>query len=65
MNGKYVVQLFFVDPIYKRPPGKRVFNVTAQGQTVLNNFDIIGDGGGGRGKADRQGIQRQRHQRHY
>ena len=46
-NGTYTVQLFFTDPIVQRiSRPARVFNVTAQGQTVLPNFDIIAAGGG-------------------
>ena len=37
--------MFFTDPTYSAA-GQRVFNVTAQGQTVLKSFDIIAAGGG-------------------
>jgi beta-galactosidase len=43
-DGTYTVELFFTDPI--TPSQGSVFNVTAQGQTVLNHFDIIAAGGG-------------------
>ena len=44
-NGAYTLQVFFSDPIYSSA-GQRVFNVSAQGNAVLNNFDVIGAGGG-------------------
>jgi len=44
-DGTYTVELFFTDPTYSTAR-QRLFNVTAQGQTVLSDFDIIGDGGG-------------------
>ncbi len=44
-NGDYTVQLFFTDPTYSSA-GQRVFDVTAQGQKVLTDFDIIAAGGG-------------------
>jgi len=44
-NGAYTVELFFTDPTYSSA-GQRIFDVTAQGQTVLHDFDIIAAGGG-------------------
>jgi len=40
----HTVRLHFADPD-KLPPGARVFNVTLQGKTVLENFDLAKEGG--------------------
>ena len=42
-NGTYTVQFFFFDPT--STTGQNVFNVTAQGQKALSNFDIVAAGG--------------------
>src|SRR5437773_11010971 len=39
VNGTYTVTLYFAE-IYFNAPGQRVFNVTIEEQTVLQNFDI-------------------------
>jgi Malectin domain len=39
VNDTYTVTLYFAE-IYFNAPGQRVFNVTIEGQTVLQNFDI-------------------------
>jgi hypothetical protein len=39
VNGTYTVTLYFAE-IYFNAPGQRVFNVSIEGQTVLQNFDI-------------------------
>jgi hypothetical protein len=44
-NGSYTLNLYFAE-IYYTKSGQRVFNVTAQGQTVLSNFDIVAAAGG-------------------
>jgi N-acetylneuraminic acid mutarotase len=38
-NGNYEVTLYFAE-IYFNAPGQRVFNVSIEGQIVLQNFDI-------------------------
>jgi pimeloyl-ACP methyl ester carboxylesterase len=45
-DGNYTVTLLFADSIYAKA-GQRVFDVTAQGQTILSNFDIAASGGAG------------------
>jgi hypothetical protein len=39
VNDTYTVTLYFAE-IYFDAPGQRVFNVSIEGQTVLQNFDI-------------------------
>jgi malectin (di-glucose binding ER protein) len=39
LNGTYTVTLYFAE-IYFNGPGQRVFDVSIEGQTVLQNFDI-------------------------
>jgi hypothetical protein len=39
VNGTYTVTLYFAE-IFFNAPGQRVFNVSIEGQTVLQNFDI-------------------------
>ena len=39
VNGTYTVTLYFAE-IYFAGPGQRVFNVSIEGQSVLQNFDI-------------------------
>ncbi|MEJ6011592.1 glycoside hydrolase family 2 TIM barrel-domain containing protein [Novosphingobium aquae] len=43
-NGRYRVRLTFVEPA--RAPGERVFDVAADGATVLRGIDIAKDAGG-------------------
>jgi hypothetical protein len=45
-SGTYTVNLKFAE-IYWTQPGQRIFNVTINGQTVLNGFDIVAAAGGG------------------
>ncbi|MEB3310438.1 MAG: malectin domain-containing carbohydrate-binding protein [Snowella sp.] len=44
-NGTYLVNLNFAE-IYWNAPGQRLFNVSLEGQTVLQNFDIWSQAGG-------------------
>src|SRR5687767_2493038 len=44
-DGQYSLKLHFADPLYTTA-GKRKFNVTAEGRTILSNFDIAASGGG-------------------
>jgi hypothetical protein len=44
-NDTYTVNLKFAE-IYLWSPGKRVFNVAINGQTVLLNFDVVAQAGG-------------------
>src|SRR5687768_1597185 len=44
-DGHYSLKLHFTDPLYTTA-GKRKFNVTAEGRTILSNFDIAASGGG-------------------
>ncbi|MBC7883172.1 MAG: malectin [Anaerolineae bacterium] len=44
-NGSYTLNLYFAE-IFYTSTGKRVFNVAAQGKTVLSNFDIVAAAGG-------------------
>lgn len=41
----YTVRLYFAEP-GDAAPGGRVFDVSIQGNTVLENFDIVGEAGG-------------------
>ncbi|HMB96434.1 MAG TPA: malectin domain-containing carbohydrate-binding protein, partial [Tepidisphaeraceae bacterium] len=43
-NGKYTLRLFFFDP-ESTASGQRVFNVTANGATVLKHFDVFAAAG--------------------
>jgi len=43
-GGKYTVRLHFADSENDQP-GQRVFDVALQGQTVLTDFDIVGQAG--------------------
>ncbi len=43
-DGRYTLTLLFADPVTTRP-GQRVFNVFAQGQPLLNHFDIVSAAG--------------------
>jgi hypothetical protein len=52
-NGTYTINLKFAD-IYFKSPGLRIFNVALNGSTVLSNFDIIAQTGGGNIATDRQ-----------
>jgi hypothetical protein len=54
-NGNYTVNLKFADIFFKLP-GLRIFNVTLNGSTVLSNFDIVAQTGGGNIATDRQFI---------
>ncbi|WP_336514419.1 malectin domain-containing carbohydrate-binding protein [Pollutibacter soli] len=45
-NGSYTVKLHFAE-IFFTTTGKRVFNVSAEGQPMLTNYDIVADAGGG------------------
>jgi hypothetical protein len=44
-NGSYTLNLYFAE-IYYTKPRQRVFNVAAQSQIVLSNFDIVAAAGG-------------------
>lgn len=44
-NGSYDVRLHFADPVYTTA-GKRKFHVFAEGNLVLNRFDVAAYGGG-------------------
>jgi hypothetical protein len=44
-NGNYSVTLKFVEP-YWNSAGRRVFNVSMQGQQVITNLDVFGQAGG-------------------
>ncbi len=44
-SGGYILNLHFADPIYTAA-GMRKFNVTAEGASILSNFDIAASGGG-------------------
>jgi N-acetylneuraminic acid mutarotase len=43
--GDYTLNLLFADASYA--PGGRLFNVTAEGSTILKNFDVVGSAGKG------------------
>jgi hypothetical protein len=45
-DGAYTLSLLFVDT--QKKPGKRLFNVVAQGQTLESNLDIVARAGGPR-----------------
>ena len=44
-NGNYDVTLHFAETVFYQP-GKRVFDVSAEDQLILDNFDIIDEAGG-------------------
>jgi 5-hydroxyisourate hydrolase-like protein (transthyretin family) len=44
-NGNYTLRLHFAE-IFFGSPGQRVFNVSAQGNQILSNYDIVADVGG-------------------
>ena len=44
-NGSYTVMLDFAE-LYWNAAGKRVFDVTVEGQSMLQNFDIYAAAGG-------------------
>ncbi len=46
-SGNFTVRLYFAEA-EETPVGARVFNVKLQGETVLEHFDIVADGGGTR-----------------
>jgi len=52
LNGTYTVKLKFAE-IYYSSSGQRVFNVAINGQTVLTNFDIVAQAGGGNRAVDK------------
>ena len=43
--ARYTVRLYFVEPTHTEP-GKRVFNVKLQDQTVLSDLDVAAEAGG-------------------
>jgi len=45
LPGLYTVRLGFADPDNPRP-GRRVFDIRLQGETVLKDFDIVSEAGG-------------------
>jgi hypothetical protein len=51
-NGAYTVNLKFAE-IYYTTSGKRIFNVAINGSTVLTNFDIVAQAGGGFAAVDK------------
>ncbi|MEO0763181.1 MAG: malectin domain-containing carbohydrate-binding protein, partial [Pseudomonadota bacterium] len=44
-DGDYTVELHFAE-IFQSAPGSRVFDVTVEGQLVLDDFDILAETGG-------------------
>ncbi|HEX4084478.1 MAG TPA: malectin domain-containing carbohydrate-binding protein [Chthoniobacteraceae bacterium] len=44
-HGPLNVELFFAEPKYNKP-GQRLFDIALNGQTVLQNFDIVAASGG-------------------
>ena len=44
-NGSYDVTLHFAETVFYQP-GRRVFDVSAEDQLILDNFDIISEAGG-------------------
>ncbi|QOV91332.1 PA14 domain-containing protein [Humisphaera borealis] len=48
-NGDYVLSLHFSDPVYTTA-GSRKFSVKAEGLTILDNFDLVANAGGGKKK---------------
>jgi prepilin-type processing-associated H-X9-DG protein len=45
-NGNYAVWLEFAEPTAGTTAGQRVFDVSAEGALVLNDYDIVADAGG-------------------
>ncbi len=45
-NGSYTLNLHFAE-IFFTTAGKRIFNVSAEGNPILNNFDIVASAGAG------------------
>jgi hypothetical protein len=46
-DGDYVVRLYFTENyVHNQEPGKRLFDVTIEGETVLDDYDIFADVGG-------------------
>ena len=43
-DGRYTVRLHFAE-LYWNVPGKRIFNVSLEGQPALTNYDIVADAG--------------------
>src|SRR5690606_444279 len=52
-DGTYEVTLGFVEPDEDTSVGERVFNVTANGQPLLSDFDVVREAG-----ADRTAVTR-------
>jgi hypothetical protein len=44
-NGNYAVWLEFAEPITGTAAGQRVFDVSAEGALILNDYDIVADAG--------------------
>ena len=44
-DQQYTVRLHFLEPDKTAKPGDRVFDVVLQDQTILKDFDIVGDAG--------------------
>jgi prepilin-type processing-associated H-X9-DG protein len=44
-NGNYTVWLEFAEPVAGTTAGQRVFDVSAEGSLVLNDYDIVADAG--------------------
>ncbi len=44
-DGAYTLKLYFADPVYTTA-NQRIFDVQAEGSTILSNFDIAAQGGG-------------------
>ncbi|MEP6688406.1 MAG: malectin domain-containing carbohydrate-binding protein, partial [Gemmatimonadales bacterium] len=44
-DGTYTIRLDFVEPGSTTAVGERVFDIKAQGATVVANYDIVGDAG--------------------
>jgi hypothetical protein len=44
-NGNYAVWLEFAEPVAGRAAGQRVFDVSAEGALVLNDYDVVADAG--------------------
>ncbi|GAB5378278.1 MAG: hypothetical protein AcusKO_47400 [Acuticoccus sp.] len=43
--GAYTLELYFAE-IYQAAPGERVFDVTIEGQLVLDDYDVLAENGG-------------------
>lgn len=55
-NGDYELWLEFTEPTFTQP-GQRVFNVTANSQPILTNYDIVADAGAGQAVAKAFDVQ--------